>query len=114
MKNDQLNQLIHELKKTSSVEGVKLWRAVAKELEKPTRSRRVVNLTKLDKYAKENETVLVPGKVLGSGDVNKKMTVIAYKFSDQAATKISGKGAVMSIEECLKQNPKGKNIKIMG
>jgi len=59
--NKYLVELIKELKKHSIEKKVKIWKAVAVELEKPTRIRRVVNLNKINKLSKENETIIVPG-----------------------------------------------------
>lgn len=84
------------------------------DLEKPSRNRRAVNLFKIEKYAKENETIIVPGKVLGTGELTKKVTVVAFNFSDSAFKKIKEKGSVVSIEELLKSNPKGKKVRIIG
>jgi hypothetical protein len=47
------------------------------------RQRRVVNPWKLDQYANEGETIIVPGKVLGDG-VHQKVTIAAYSYSDEA------------------------------
>jgi len=115
MKNEQLQGLIQELKKKSIEEKVKIWKRIASDLEKPTRNRRIVNLSKIDRYTRENETVIVPGKVLGSGDLNKKITIAAYSFSEQALDKIKiSEGKAINIKELMKSNPKGSKIKILG
>ena len=107
--------LIQELKKKSIDEKVKIWKRIATDLEKPTRNRRIVNLSKIDKYSKDNETVIVPGKVLGSGDLSKKITIAAYSFSEQAIDKIKeSNGKALYIDELMKSNPKGNKIRIMG
>ena len=86
--NEQLEGLIRELKRQSSQQKVQIWRRIADDLQKPTRRRRIVNLSRLDRYTKENEVVVVPGKVLGSGELNHKLTIAAYNFSEQALEKI--------------------------
>jgi len=114
MKNIQHSELIHNLKKLSNEQDVKLWKAIALHLEKPTRQRRIVNLSKLNKVSKDNETILIPGKVLGSGSLDHKLTVAAFSFSDQAKEKIQlSNGNLLSIHELMKNNPKGKNIRII-
>jgi large subunit ribosomal protein L18e len=110
----QLNELISELKKASTKENVGIWKAVAMNLEKPTRQRRAVNLSSINRVANDNETIIVPGKVLASGELSRKVTVAAFKFSGQAKEKIVKSGKAMTIMELLKQNPKGKNTRIMG
>jgi large subunit ribosomal protein L18e len=52
--------------------------------------------------------------VLGTGELNKKITVAAYTFSEQAIQKINAKGKAMSIKELVEKNPKGNKIRIMG
>jgi len=112
--NKYLVELIKELKKHSIEKKVKIWKAVAVELEKPTRIRRVVNLNKINKLSKENETIIVPGKVLGNDDLSKKITVAAFSFSEKAFKKINEKGNAMYIQEIMEKNPTGKGIRIIG
>jgi len=115
MKNEQLQMLIQELKKKSIEEKVKIWKRIASDLEKPTRNRRIVNLSKIDRYTKNNETIVVPGKVLGSGDLNKKITIAAYSFSEQAIDKIKeAKGKAIHIKDIMQSNPKGNKLRIIG
>jgi large subunit ribosomal protein L18e len=107
-------ELLQILKKAAIENDAAVWKRVAVELEKPTRSRRIVNIYKIDKYVREGETVVVPGKVLGTGDLTKKLSVAAYSFSEDAVAKISAKGKVMTIKELVEKNPKGDKIRIMG
>ena len=112
--NHYLIELIKNLKKTSLEHQVKIWKAIATELEKPARIRRVVNLYHINHICKENDVIVVPGKVLGIGDINKKLTVSAFSFSDNAREKINKNGKTVSIEELLKTNPKGAHVRIVG
>lgn len=112
--NYQLELLIEELEKKASEKGVKLWKRVAFELKRPSRQRRVVNIYKIDKYAKEGETVLVPGKVLNTGELTKPVKVAAFSFSKTAEEKIRKKGQTMSISELISKNPEGKKVRILG
>jgi len=113
-KNDRLMELLQLLKKTAIENDAAVWKRVAVELEKPTRRRRIVNIYKIDKYVREGETVVVPGKVLGTGELSKKLNVAAFSFSGDAAEKIGAKGKAMTIQELVEKNPKGKNIRLMG
>ncbi|MFH1071910.1 MAG: 50S ribosomal protein L18e [Nanoarchaeota archaeon] len=113
-KNIQLAGLIAELKKLSSQNNCMLWKRIASDLEKSTRNRRVVNVYKIDQHAAENETVIVPGKVLGVGELSKKVSVAAYTFSEEAFRKIQQKGEALTIPELMQKNPKAKNVKILG
>ena len=106
-----LKELIIDLKKTD----VAIWKRIAKDLEKPTRIRREANLYKIDKFARKDESVVVPGKVLSIGEISKPITIAAFRFSDEAKRKISDKkGKAISIAELLKTNPKGSKVRIIG
>jgi large subunit ribosomal protein L18e len=112
--NYQLKLLIEELEKKAADSGVKLWKRLAKDLKKPSRQRRTVNVYKIDKWAREGETVVVPGKVLNVGELNKKVEVAAFCFSEAAEERIKKMGKVMSIKELMEKNPEGKKVRILG
>ncbi len=113
--NLQLQGLIRELKKQSNQQKVLIWKRVAKDLEKPSRQRRIVNLSRIDRFTKENEIIIVPGKVLGTGELNHQVTIAAFNFSKQALEKIrDSKGVVYSIYDYMKKNPKGSKVRIIG
>jgi len=114
MKNQHTETLIQELKKASLEQQAPLWKRVAEDLEKPTRQRRIVNIFKIDAYAVDGDVVIVPGKVLGEGDLTKKVTVAAFSFSDEAKAKISKSGKTLTIAELVKANPKGQKVKLLG
>jgi len=113
--NPNLVGLISKLKEASRTNKAPVWRDIALRLEGPASNWAEVNISRLDRYASENETVVVPGKLLGSGEIDKKLTVAAYRFSGQAKDKISKAGGQnMSIEELLANNPTGSKVRIMG
>lgn len=113
--NTELKSMIIDLYKLSSESKVNAWRAVADELIKPTRNKRIVNLFKLNMYTKDGDVIVVPGKVLGTGDINHKVTVAAFSFSQSAIQKIKdAKGNVMSIHELVQKHPKAKDVKVFG
>lgn len=109
--NENLRGLIISLNQVSRKLKIPLWKRIAEELSRPTRSRRSVNIQKIEKHSKDGETVIVPGKVLGTGDLTKKVKVAAFRFSDSAKLKIK---SPMTIEQLLKENPKGKGVRIIG
>ncbi|MCY0851264.1 50S ribosomal protein L18e [Thermoplasma acidophilum] len=109
-----LTQEIETLANISRESGSKLWRDIAERLASRRRGYASVNLSKIDKYAKDGDIIVVPGYVLGVGKISKKVTVGAYKFSKTAMEKLSNSGcAFMNISEIAKDNPKGTNVKIM-
>mgnify|MGYP001559322002 CR=1 FL=1 len=109
--NFQLQGLINDL----NASECRIWQRVAYDLSKSTRQRRIVNIYKLDKFANEGETVVVPGKILSVGELSKKLDVAAFSFSEEAKKKIiNAKGKVLSIHELLQKNPKGNKVRILG
>ena len=113
--NEYLQTLIHNLRKESYAKKAPLWLRIAEDLERPSRNRRAVNLSRINLYSKADEIVIVPGKVLGSGMLDHKVTVAAWQFSNGARTQIANaKGRCLSIEELMSQNPKPQNVKIIG
>ncbi len=113
--DESLALLICELKKKSIESKQRIWKRIALDLERPTRQRRVVNLSRLNRFTKDGETVIVPGKVLSSGELDHKITIAAWKFSDSAEEKIAKQNAkALTIQEFMKSDIKGKKIRIMG
>lgn len=109
--NPVLQKLIVALRITK----VPIWQRVADELARPTRSRRAVNLERIEKYADGKRVVLVPGKVLSAGILKKKVNVAAWQFSAQATEKIRQAGGnTITIEELMRRSPKGEGVTIIG
>ena len=112
--NIYLKQLIQKLRKLSYEKNIPIWLTVAEKLEKPRRKKVEVNLSKIERYVKEGETIVVPGVVLGSGDLTKKIKVAAWRFSSSARKKIEKIGGeCLSIEELVEKNPKGSRVRII-
>jgi len=113
--NPILLNLIHELKKQSNEKDVGIWKDVALRLQKPLKNWPVVNLSHISKHIGDKEIALIPGKVLSSGDLTKKITIAAWSFSDKSNEKIKKAGGKsISISELMKNNPKGENVRILG
>lgn len=109
-----LKKLIADLRTLSNKEKVSLWTRIADDLNKSTRQRRNVNIYRINKNTKEGETALVPGKVLSEGELTKKTTVAAFRFSDSAKNKINKIGKAISLQQLMKDNPKGNKVRIIG
>ncbi|MFC6725823.1 50S ribosomal protein L18e [Halobium palmae] len=111
--NPRLQSLIAELKSASRGSDANVWSDVATRLEKPRRTHAEVNLGRIERYAREDETVVVPGKVLGSGVLQKNVTVAAVDFSSTAKRKIDQVGDAVEVEQLLEQNPEGSNVRVI-
>ena len=111
--NPRLNSLIAELKAVSRDSDAGVWQDIADRLEKPRRTHAEVNLGRIERYAQEDETVIVPGKVLGSGVLEKNVTVAAVDFSATARKKIEQVGNVVTLEQIAEDNPEGSNVRVL-
>ncbi|MCD4760097.1 50S ribosomal protein L18e [archaeon] len=109
--NKNLVNLIKEIKEHAGRGNSGFWKRVVKELENSTRRKRKVNVSKINKVTKANEVVLVPGDVLGTGDLDHEVSVAALRFSESASEKIKNK---LTIKELFEKNPKGKDVRILG
>ena len=114
-KNPVLRDTIEKLQRAGIEKKAPIWRAVARLLNKPTRRRHEVNLFLLERNLKKNQVAVVPGTVLGSGELTKPVSVAALKFSEEAEKKIKkAGGACLTIEELMEKHPKGERVRIMG
>lgn len=112
--NPILRKLARKLRAKGKELDVSLWEDLADELLKSRRSRAEVNLSRLNRYASEGGTIVVPGKVLGAGKLDLPLNVAAFKFSSRARRKIqSAGGQAMEIGELLEKNPEGRGVILM-
>ena len=108
-------RLIEELKVSAGKENARIWDVVAKELSGSRKNRREVNLWSVNKNTQEGDVIIIPGKLLGKGNLDHKIDIAAFKFSVNAREKIKNAGGnAMLISELIKKNPKGSNVKIIG
>lgn len=113
--NQHLVSLISELKKKAIEGDVPMFKRLATELERPTRKRKVVNLTRINKNTKDKDFIVVPGKVLGTGDLDHSLTIAAYRFSTGAIEKINNsKSKAVFIKDLVNEKIEGKKIRIIG
>ncbi len=112
--NPLLRELIEDLKKKSLEKNSPFLKDLAEKLNKPRRQRIEVNIAHIERFTEKDEIVVVPGVVLGYGELSKPITVSAWKFSKPALKKIKeAKGNAISIKALIEKNPKGTNVKIL-
>ncbi len=112
--NPVLRKLIRDVRKLGKRKNVRVWLAVAEHLESPRRQRVEVNLSQINRYTVDGETVIVPGKVLAAGALTHPVTVAAFKFSKTAIKKIqSAGGRAITIKQLLEENPSGSGVRLM-
>lgn len=82
----------------------KLWHYIYSLASKPRRRRVAVNLSKLQKYSAAGENIVVPGKVLGSGSIDKSINITAVEYSSDALAKLKkAKCTVVALPEMMKK-----------
>jgi len=92
----------------------KNWNEIAHLLSSPRRKKIYVNLQKINEEGKEGEKIMVPGKVLSLGEIEKKIKISAVSFSERAKEKLlKYKCEVSTILEEIKKNPEAKGVKIL-
>ncbi|OYT31389.1 50S ribosomal protein L18e [Candidatus Woesearchaeota archaeon ex4484_78] len=112
--NQELVSVIRQLRLNSHKKKKSIWKAVAEHLEKPTRKKRVVNLSKINRFSKDGDLIIVPGKVLASGELTHKITIIAWSFSKEALRKIAESGSnPLKLKDIIEKLPDNKNMRII-
>ncbi len=105
-RNPILVDTIVKLKKTN-VE-------VAKLLARPVKKTARVNLSELDRLVKDGESVFIAGKILSSGNLTKKIKIVALSASEKAKEKIKeSKSEFVSVVEEIKKNAELKGLRII-
>ncbi len=115
MTNQIVIQMVKELKQASTKNDAPIWLKLAKLALKTSSSKRVVNLTRINDFTKEGEVIVVPGKILGTGNVSHKITLSSFSISNSAAKKIIESGGnIISFKEMIEKFPTGKGVRIIG
>lgn len=113
--NTMLDNTVWTLRTAYKKTKAPIWRALQEELSGPRANRREVNVGKLAELTKSGEVLVVPGKILGTGNLGHKLTVCAYSVSEGAAKKIvSAGGKVISFEDLAKKHPDGRGVRVIG
>ena len=104
-----------DLKKASTKNDAPIWAKLAEYALKPSIARRDLNLNRIGQLTKENDTVVFPGKVLGTGNISHKITLFSFSISNSAANKIvENGGKLISYSDLIEQNPTGKGVVLLG
>ena len=115
MTNQVVLQMARELKNASKKNKAPIWLRLAELALKPSSARRIVNVGQIEKFTKNNDVIVVPGKVLGTGNLTHKITLFSFSISNSGAQKIlSSGGKILSLSELVENNPTGKGVKIVG
>jgi large subunit ribosomal protein L18e len=114
--NRPLRYAVVMLEKASKKNGPEIWRTASRLLAAPAAQKVEVNVGRISRVASADggARIFVPGKVLGSGIVEKKVVVGAFSFSASARQKIESKGgSAMTAEEFLTKYPEGSGVTLV-
>jgi len=115
MTNQLVLNMVKELKSASAKNKAPIWSKLAEMAQKPSIAKRLVNVGKISDVTKENDVVVVPGKVLGTGNISHKITLCSFSISTSAAKKVlSAGGKIISYSDMISKFPTGKGVKIIG
>ena len=90
------------------------WLQIAKLIAGPARKYSNFNLDQIDAKSKDGETILIAGKVLGTGNLTKKVKICALAFSHSALERLKrSKHEACFIKDEIKSNPSAKGIKLI-
>jgi large subunit ribosomal protein L18e len=90
------------------------WLRTAQMISTPRRKRLSVNLEEINQVAKDGEIIIIPGKVLSMGEIDKKIKICALGFSQIALDKLKkSKTEICTIADEIKKNPEAKNIHLI-
>jgi len=94
--NNVLRELVVFLDKQGKKNDAPVWNRVSELINKPTRKRIEVSLRQVNAHSKDNDVVVVPGKLLSVGEVTrKKLTVVCYAASAGARAKVAKSGGTV-------------------
>ena len=115
MTNQVVIRMASDLKKASTKNDAPIWGKLAEYALKPSIARRDINLNRIARLTKDNDTVVFPGKVLGTGNVSHKITLCSFSISESAAKKIiENGGKLISYSKLIEENPTGKGVVLLG
>ncbi len=115
MSNPVLSEAVSNFRNAYRKSKTPIWQSLEEMLDRSASGRVEVNLGRISKYTKSGNVVVVPGKVLGSGAIDHKITLCAFSLSRTAVKKIVGAGGtIMGIKEFIEKFPEGSKVTIIG
>ena len=102
------------LERAGKKQKAPIWMEASIMLSNEASNRVEVNLGRISRMAGDGEAIFVPGKVLGTGLIERKVTVGAFAFSDSARSKIEASGGpALTIVEFLSKLPRGSGVRLV-
>ena len=112
---NNLVQLIKELKSASKKNEAPIWSKIAKNALKSNSNKKTINLKKIDRLTDDGNAVVISGKILGTGKLSHKVLISSFSISNSAAKKIKESGGeILQFSDMIQRFPSGKGVKIIG
>ena len=112
---NNLIQLVKELKSASKKNEAPIWSKIAKNALKSNSNKKTINLKKIDRLTDDGNPVVISGKILGTGKLSHKVLISSFSISNSAAKKIKESGGeILQFSDMIQRFPSGKGVKIIG
>jgi large subunit ribosomal protein L18e len=110
----RLKQKVNPLLVEAIIKIKKLNPLLAKILATPKKVSMKINLEELNEICEDGENIIIPGKLLGTGELNKKIKIIFWSASESAIQKLEkNKIEFSKIYENLKDAKKLKEYRVL-
>jgi len=115
MTNQIVQSMVKELKSASIKNKAPIWSNLAELALKPGIAKKLVNITRINNVTADNDVVIIPGKVLGTGNISHKVILCSFSISTAAAKKIKDAGGkIITYSDLISKFPTGKGVRIIG
>jgi large subunit ribosomal protein L18e len=109
------NETVWILRKAFKVGKAPIWKRLESELASPRANKSEINISKLARVTKDGEIIVVPGKIIGSGRIDHKLTVYAFSVSQKAAKKLTDSGSkILTMANLTESFPEGTGVRLIG
>jgi large subunit ribosomal protein L18e len=113
--NQVVKTMAKDLKRASKDNDAPIWSKLSQQALKPTIARKTINLNKINKLTKDNDVIVFPGKILGTGTLSHKITLCSFSISNAAARKVlDADSKIINYKDMIKEYPTGKGVILLG
>jgi large subunit ribosomal protein L18e len=108
-------RIMAALRKKASQSKARVWKDLIWRIDRPRRIRTEVNVDKINKLAQKykDKIFVVPGKVLGTGELEHCCRVAALAFTNTAKSKINKQGEAIPLQKLVEMDVKASELIIV-
>lgn len=112
--DERLREIAIMAEKTGRRNDSRFWLSVADELLRPRRNRAEINLGQVSRLTSPGDFVVIPGKLLGDGEIDHPVKISSVSASKSAISKLTKAGGeYVPLENLILENPKGEKLKLL-